>query len=209
MLGNAARQSDYVDKWIPRLGMFAKANLVFLPKIKTIVALMPQSFIDCGMGKVVLVGDCKDHDVHDESGSLVGHADLPSSKTGGPVAMGQAWCTPTGFVAVAADLVLGRGSEQELSKAVGELVFCDIPAQYSLCYDRGVAKLRLHLQNLNQVLTPCFIKQAARFTVEQGIRNRGVTCNRYIVEVLFACETSWKFMSGCIAHQDFHLVNGV
>ena len=81
--------------------------------------------------------------------------------------------------------------------------------QYSLCYDRGVAKLRLHLKNLNQVLTPCFIKDAARFTVEQGIRNRGVTCNRYIVEVLFARETAWTFLGGVISHRDFHLANDV
>ena len=41
--------------------------------------------------------------------------------------------------------------------------------------------LRLHLINLNEVITPCFLRKAPRFTVEQGIRNRGVTCCRYIV----------------------------
>ena len=96
-----------------------------------------------------------------------------------------------------------------MCKACSELVFKGIPMQYALCYDRGVAKLRLWLPNLNQVLTPCFIKQAARFTIEQGIRNRGVTCNRYIVEVLFARNAMWRFLNGEIKHRDFHLLNDV
>ena len=106
-------------------------------KMETIVVLMPQSFIDCGIGKVVLVGDCKDHDVHDESGSLAGHADLCTHRRqAGRWRWGRRGA-PTGFVAVAADLVLGCGSEQELSKAVacgGALVFCDIPAQSNIAF---------------------------------------------------------------------------
>ena len=92
---------------------------------------------------------------------------------------------------------------------MGRLIFKDIPYEYSLAYDRGVAKLRLHLPNLNQVLTPCFLRQAAKFTVEQGIRNRGITCNRYIVEVVFARETAWRFMGAVCRREDFHLLNWV
>ena len=52
-------------------------------------------------------------------------------------------------------------------------------------------------------------RQAARFTIEQGIRNRGVTCNRYIVEVLFARNALWRFLGGEIKYDDFHLLNDV
>ena len=100
----------YINEWIPRLGMFAKANLVWLPSMSSITELMPQSFTDCGMGHVVLVGDCKDHAVHTQSGSIVSVADQHSSKSGASVAIGLAWCTPNGFVACAADLALGRSS---------------------------------------------------------------------------------------------------
>ena len=128
--------------------------------------------------------------------SLVASADQHSSKSDAPVAMGLQWCTPIGHVAVAADLVFGRGSEQNVCSEVGRLVFKDVPMEYSLAYDKGVAKLRLHLPNLNQVLTPCFLRGAARYTIEQGIYNRGVTCNRYIIEVVFARETEWRFLGG-------------
>ena len=97
--------SNYLNEWIPRLGMFAKTYLVFLPKMETITALMPKSFIDCKMEKVVLIGDCKDHRVESIRNSIVASADQHSSKSDASVAMGQQWCTPTGLVGAACDLV--------------------------------------------------------------------------------------------------------
>ena len=73
--------------------------------METITTLMPQSFIDCKMEKVVLIGDCKDHRVESIRNSIVASADQHSSKSDASVAMGQQWCTPTGFVAAACDLV--------------------------------------------------------------------------------------------------------
>ncbi len=99
------RMSEYLNEWIPRLGMFAKTHLVFMPKMETITALMPQSFIDCKMGKVVLVGDCKDHHVESVRNSVVASADQHSAKSDASVAMGLQWCTPIGLVGAAADLV--------------------------------------------------------------------------------------------------------
>ena len=63
---------EYLEEWIPALGSFAKKNLVFLPKMETIVACQPQSFLDCGMKHVVAIGDCKDHRVQTDRASLVG-----------------------------------------------------------------------------------------------------------------------------------------
>ncbi len=73
----------------------------------TITALMPQSFIDCKMDKVVAIGDCKDHRVESIRNSIVASAEQHSSKSDASVAMGQQWCTPTGLVAAACDLVCG------------------------------------------------------------------------------------------------------
>ena len=76
-------------------------------------------------------------------------------------------------------------------------------------YDRGVSKLRVHLINLNQVITPCFLRRAKRFTVEQGIRNRGVTCCRYVVEVPFSNMKAWRMLSGIVPEEDKYLLNDV
>ena len=35
------RMSEYLNEWIPRLGMFAKTHLVFMPKMETITAVRP------------------------------------------------------------------------------------------------------------------------------------------------------------------------
>ena len=84
--------------------------------------------------------------------------------------MGLTWVTPNGCIIIATDLFLGRTSEHEACKACLPALNC-IPAKYSLMYDKGVSKLRVHLANLNNVITPCFLRQASQFTVEQGIRN--------------------------------------
>lgn len=53
--------SDHVPRWIRRMGRFAKANLVFMPKdFESITEMMPQAFLDCGLGSVVAIGDCTD-----------------------------------------------------------------------------------------------------------------------------------------------------
>ena len=98
--------------------------------------------------------------------------------------------------------------EQEACKACAK-VLERIPGKYALMYDKGVAKLQVHLSNLNQVITPCFLRKQKRFSVAQGCRNRGITSNRYIAELPFARAKSWAFLAGTVKSEDAHLLNSV
>ena len=119
-----------------------------MPSPTTIMQMMPASFTSCGLGKVVLVGDCTDI-LTEGCDSVLESSQMHSDKSHHDVAMGLAWVTPNGYVALACDLFCGRTSEQEACKECGP-VFSKIPAQCALMYDKGVAKLQVHLKNLNQ-----------------------------------------------------------
>ncbi|KAJ1634645.1 hypothetical protein T492DRAFT_1133770 [Pavlovales sp. CCMP2436] len=49
-----------VDAWIFKLGAFAKHTLIGIPDMEYILQSMPESFMECGMGGVVAVGDATD-----------------------------------------------------------------------------------------------------------------------------------------------------
>ena len=201
--------SIYVSRWIRRLGRFAKANLVFEPEdYETLAAMMPEAFVQCGLSSVVAIGDCTDIMTEDSRENKYLSNQSRSDKSKHAAAMGLTWVTPNGMIIIATDLFLGRVSEHEACKACLPALN-RIPAKYSLMYDKGVSKLRVHLLNLNQVITPCFLRQAHRFTVEQGIRNRGVTCCRYIVEVPFSNMKAWQFLGGVVKETDKYLLNDV
>ena len=201
--------SEYIPRWIRRLGRYAKENLVFEPKdYQVIIDMMPQAFIDCGLGSVVAIGDCTDIMTEDSRENKYVSNQSRSDKSKHAAAMGLIWVTPNGAIIIATDLFLGRSSEHEACKACLPALN-RIPAQYSLMYDKGVSKLRVHLTNLNQVITPCYLRQAARFTVEQGIRNRGVTCCRYIVECPFSNMKAWDFLGGVVREEEKYLLNDV
>ena len=142
--------------------------------------------------------------------------------------------TPNGYVALACDLFCGRTSENEACLACAP-AFAKIPHKYALMYDKGVAKLQVHLENMNQVcmmheylvstppcspnscpsrpssqvITPCFLRKLKRFSVAQGCRNRGITSNRYIAELPFARAKQWAFLGGISKAEDAHLLNSV
>ena len=201
--------SECVPRWIRRLGRYAKANLVFLPKdFESITDMAPQAFIDCGLSSVVAIGDCTDILTEDSRENKYISNQSRSDKSKHAAAMGLTWVTPNGYIMIATDLFLGRSSEHEACKACLPALN-RIPAKYALMYDKGVSKLRVHLENLNHVITPCFLRGASKFTVEQGIRNRGVTCCRYIVEVPFSNMKAWKFLGGVVPEEDKHLLNDV
>ena len=201
--------SAYVPRWIRRMGKYAKANLVFLPQdFESITSRAPQAFLDCGLGSVVAIGDCTDILTEDSRENKYVSNQSRSDKSKHSAAMGLTWVTPNGYIMIATDLFLGRSSEHEACKACLPALNL-IPAKYALMYDKGVSKLRVHLENLNQVITPCFLRNADRFTVEEGIRNRGVTCCRYIVEVPFSNMKAWKFLGGVVPEEDKYLLNDV
>ena len=202
--------SEHIPVWIKRLGKFAKENLVFLPKdFKTISDMIPEPFTTCGLGSVVAIGDCTDILTEDSRDNKYVSNQSRSDKSKHSAAMGLTWVSPNGMIIIATDLFLGRTSEHEACKACLPALN-RIPAEYALMYDKGVSKLRVHLKNLNHVITPCYLRmKASRFTIEQGIRNRGVTCCRYVVEVPFSNMKAWKFLGGVVPEEDKYLLNDV
>ena len=211
-----------------------KENVVIQPKdYASIVALMPKAYIDCGLGTIVATGDCTDILTETSRESTLNSLRLRSSKTDHSAAMGLTWVSPNGIyvpqpptllsgtpylyldlpnlaglILIATDLFMGRSSEHEACKACIEAL-SQIPPEYGLMYDKGVSKLRVHLLNLNQVITPCYLRKSARFTIDQAVRNRGVTTCRYIVEVPFSNMKAWKFLGGIVSEEDKPLLNDV
>ena len=135
-----------------RLGYFSKKHLVRLPECEVIESLTPQSFTNCGLGSVVAIGDCTDIATEGCSASVLTSAEMHSDKTKQDAALGLAFVTPTGYVCIATDLFCGRTSEAEACYAA-VTAFAKIPHKNALMYDKGVAKLQVHLPNMNQVLT--------------------------------------------------------
>ena len=204
------RMSQWVARWIRKLGAYAKANLIFAPRdYESLIRLLPASFKECGLGSVVLIGDASDILCEDDRGTNIARAKQEhSDKTKHAAGMGLAWVSPNGLIVIATDLLLGRTSEHAACLACKPQLD-RIPAKYALMYDKGVSKLRVHLLNLNQVIVPCFLRDIKRFSIEQAIRNRGVTCCRYVVEVPFSGVKSWQFLTGVVPFEDKYLLNEV
>ena len=89
--------SIYVTRWIKRCGSYMKENVVIQPKdYASIVALMPQAYIDCGLGTIVAIGDCTDILTETSRESTLNSLRLRSSKTDHSAAMGLTWVSPNG-----------------------------------------------------------------------------------------------------------------
>ena len=205
----APRMSVDSSRWIRRLGRFAKENLIIEPKdYQTVLDLLPKSFKECGLDTVVAIGDCTDIMTETSRESIMTSNLLRSDKSKHSAAMGLTWCTPNGQIIIATDLFMGRSSEHEACKACIP-AFERMPAKFSVMYDKGVSKLRVHLPHLNEVIIPCFLRKAPRFTIDQGIRNRGVTCCRYVVEVPFSGMKAWKMLGDVVKEEDKPLLNYV
>ena len=83
-----------------------------------------------------------------------------------------------------------------------------MPPKWSLCYDKGVASLRAHLPNLNNVIVPCFLS-GGYYTAEQAVRNRAIAVNRYVIEITYARVKSWGMLKPVVARSDFPYINSV
>ena len=118
--------------------------------------------------------------------------------------MGLTWCCPSGWTAIASELVLGRSSEYNTAVALAPR-FASVPPHISLCYDKGVASLRAHLPNLNNVIVPCFLS-GGQYTAEQAIRNRAVATNRYVIEVTYSRVKAWAMLQPVVPYSDFKLL---
>ena len=135
--------SVYSTRWIKRCGEYAKENLVFAPEdFEDVIALMPQPFIDCGLGSVVAIGDAADILTEDSGENKYVSNQSRSDKSKHAAMMGLAWVTLNGMIIIATDLFLGRTSEHEACKACIEALGA-IPGKYALMYDKGVSKLSL------------------------------------------------------------------
>mmetsp|Transcript_27297 Transcript_27297/g.61692 ORF Transcript_27297/g.61692 Transcript_27297/m.61692 type:complete len:370 (-) Transcript_27297:16-1125(-) len=147
--------SEVLREWVPRFGQVGRI-WVWLPSMEYVERSMPRSFIESGMSSVALIGDATDILTETVRKLISVRNQQRSDKSKHSAAMGLSWCTPSGWTAIASDLVLGRTSEYNAAVALAPQ-FAAVPPQWSLCYDKGVASLRAHLPNLNNVIVPCFL----------------------------------------------------
>jgi hypothetical protein len=198
--------SEIVNEWIPRCGR-AGRSWVWLPSMNYVAAAMPQSFVDSGMSTTALIGDCTDILTETVRSMISVRNQQHSDKSKHSAAMGLSWCTPSGWTAIASDLVLGRTSEYSAAVWLAPQ-FQAVPPSWALCYDKGVASLRAHLPNLNNVVVPCFLT-GGQYTAEQAVRNRAIATNRYVIEITYARVKSWQYLSPTVQREHFPLLNEV
>ena len=70
--------------------------------------------------------------------------------------------------------------------------------------------MRSVLPNYNHVFMPCFLAPASgktRFSGEEGVRNRGISRNRYVVEITYARVKLWHLLRDTVPVQNFHLID--
>ena len=159
------------------------------------------------MERVAYIGDASDLLTETVRKEISVRNQQRSDKSHHSAAMGVSWCTPSGWTAICSDLVLGRSSEYNTSVSLGPK-FSHLPPDWALCYDKGVASLRAHLPNLNNVIVPCFLS-GGQYTAEQAIRNRSIATNRYVIEITYARVKAWDMLSPIIPRHDFDLLNDV
>ena len=198
--------SKVVRRWIPRLGQAGRA-LIWAPSTHYLERSCPPSFQDHGMERVAYIGDASDLLTETVRKEISVRNQQRSDKSHHSAAMGVSWCTPSGWTAICSDLVLGRSSEYNTSVSLGPK-FSHLPPDWALCYDKGVASLRAHLPNLNNVIVPCFLS-GGQYTAEQAIRNRSIATNRYVIEITYARVKAWDMLSPIIPRHDFDLLNDV
>ena len=198
------QMSSICSEWIPRCGR-AGRSLVWNPSPEFLDRTQTQSFIDAGMGSVGYIGDATDVLSETVRRMISVRNQQHSDKSKASCARGLSWCTQTGFTAMASDLVLGRSSEYNTAVSLAGQ-FSNVPPRIDLCYDKGVASLRAHLPNLNNVIVPCFLT-GGQYSAEQAIRNRAIATNRYVIEVTYSRVKAWKYLSPVVPRSDFKYLN--
>lgn len=198
--------SNVINHWIPQFGSVGR-SAVWLPSTDYIDATVPASFVNAGMQKVAYIGDCTDILTETVRKIISVRNQQHSDKSKHSAAMGISWCTPTGWTAVASDLVFGRTSEYQAAVSMAGS-FSNLPSHYALCYDKGVASLRAHLPNLNNVVVPCFLS-GGHYSAEDAIRNRAVATNRYVIEITYQRVKQWKMLQPVVPWEQFDYINHV
>ena len=193
-------------EWIPRFGA-AGRSWVWNPSVAFLESSVPQSFECAGMGSVGYIGDATDILTESVRKMISVRNQQRSEKMHHSVARGLSWCTPTGWIAFASNLVLGRSSEYNTAVALAPQ-FASVPPHIALCYDKGVASLRAHLPNLNNVIVPCFLS-GGQYSAEQAIRNRAIATNRYVIEVTYKNVKAWQYLQPVVPRDDFKYLNHV
>ena len=139
---------------------------------------MPQSFIDCGMGKVCAIGDATDFMTETIRSPFMKKVKLMqwSDKVHHSAARGTSFCSANGMTIIALALTFGRSSELNCVKACGRWL-AQLPSYVHVAYDKGIRGMRSILPNLNFVFMPCFLAPAqgkTKFEVEEAIETRGI-----------------------------------
>mmetsp|Transcript_17144 Transcript_17144/g.38436 ORF Transcript_17144/g.38436 Transcript_17144/m.38436 type:complete len:313 (-) Transcript_17144:411-1349(-) len=107
--------SRVVNTWIPRCGAVGR-SLVWLPSMDYIKRAVPESFRRSGMESVALIGDCTDILTQTVRKQISVRNQQRSDKSAHSAAMGLSWCTPSGWTAIASDLVLGRTVHRSITQ---------------------------------------------------------------------------------------------
>ena len=192
--------------WIPKFGA-AGRSWVWNPSVAYIESTIPESFERAGMASVGYIGDATDILTESVRKQISVRNQQRSEKMHHSVARGLSWCTPTGWIAFASNLVLGRSSEYNTAVALAPQ-FASVPPRIALCYDKGVASLRAHLPNLNNVIVPCFLS-GGQYSAEQAVRNRAIATNRYVIEVTYKNVKAWQYLQPVVPRDDFRYLNHV
>ena len=159
------------------------------------------------MERVALIGDATDILTQTVRATISVRNQQHSDKSKHSAAMGLSWCTPSGWTAICSDLVLGRTSEYNAAISLASQ-FSPVPPNWALCYDKGVASLRAHLPNLNNVIVPCFLS-GGQYSAEQAIRNRAIATNRYVIEITYSRVKAWQMLAPVVLRDDFDKLNDV
>ena len=200
------RMGDVCNEWIPRLGR-AGRSLVWPPSTYYLERSCPPSFKEHGMAKVAYIGDATDILTETVRKEISVRNQQHSDKSKHSAAMGLTWCTPSGWTAMASNLVLGRSSEYNTAVSMAPQ-FRHLKPDWALCYDKGVASLRAHLPNLNNVVVPCFLSGGI-YSAEEAIRNRSIATNRYVIEITYSRVKQWKMLSPTVPREDFCYLNDI
>lgn len=202
-----------VETWVHRLGHHARVSMIGLPPAECLEAMMPQSFIDCGMGDCGLIGDgCSFMTESVRAAWLQAvYQQMYDSKTEHPGALGMMFCSAGGGACCVAPLYLARCSELNAVKALRDQLD-GLPSHMSVSYDKGIRGLRALLPNYNNVYMPVFLRPSegkTQFTIDEAVYNKAVATNRYVVEIIYSRVKAWKILSGEIPRERFHLLDSV
>jgi hypothetical protein len=207
---NRGRLGSLTALRIHKFGAIGR-SFIGVPEMEYLMASMPASFKECGMGRCAAVGDATDFLTETPRVPFMKKVRnaMYSDKMHHSAARGTSFCSANGMNIIILALVFARCSEQACVRACRSQL-ANLPPWVSIAYDKGIRGMRSMLPNFNFVFMPCFLapsKGKDRFTVDEAVQNRGIARNRYVVEITYKRAKEWHLLKEKICNEDFHLMN--